>query len=63
MKLRTIRETLSELKTQDPNTPISECYLRRLIKQEVIPHYNSGRRLFVNLDDVYKYFNSGDING
>lgn len=63
MKLRTIRETLLELKTQDPNTPISECYLRRLIKQEVIPHYNSGRRLFVNLDDVYRYFNNGEANG
>lgn len=62
MKLRTIRETIILLREEDPNTSINENYLRKLIKQDQIPHYNSGRRLFVNLDDLYAYFSGAEAH-
>ena len=56
LKLRTVSEMVSEIKQSDPESPISECYLRRLLKQKEIKMYTSGRRIFVNATEVYKYF-------
>ncbi len=56
-RMRTIKETISELKTIDKNTSFTEYALRMAIKSGSIPHIQSGNKILVNFDTVQRYLN------
>lgn len=57
--IRTVRQCISIIKKCDPNTAISEWYIRQLCKGGKIAAYSSGNKLLVNLDSLLAYLNRG----
>lgn len=49
-RIRGIKDAAAELKQADPNTPIREKTLRRLILSGSIPSIKVGRRYYINMD-------------
>lgn len=58
-KMRTIRQCYEYFKSQDPESSISEYYLRCLVKQNKVPVFYTGRKRLINLDKLIEYLNSG----
>jgi len=43
---------------EDPESGITEYYLRGLVKQNKVPVFYAGRKCLVNLDKLIEYLNS-----
>lgn len=57
VRMRTVKATVEYFKQQDPETPVNEYMLRRLIKQNKIPVVNAGNKVLINLDRFIEYLN------
>ena len=61
-RIRNISGALTEIKSQDPDSPISENFLRRLIKYGNIPCVRSGRWIFIDMDVLDDYLRNPQTN-
>ncbi len=63
-RMRTVAQVVEYFKEEDPESGITEYYLRGLIKQKKIPVLHAGRKSLINLDKLVEYLNCGiqDIN-
>ncbi len=60
---RTIPEAIKELKTEDPNTAITNCSIRNLVKEEKISFIKDGRTTKIDLIELKEYYrNMGRIS-
>lgn len=59
-RMRTIKQTIQELKAMDSETAFTETALRRAISSGAIPHLRAGNKILVNLDNVELYL-SGQL--
>ena len=60
---RTIPEAIKELKTEDPNTAITNCGVRNLVKEEKISFIKDGRTTKIDLIELKEYYrNMGKIS-
>lgn len=59
-RMRTIKQTIQELKAMDSETAFTETALRRAISSGAIPHLRAGNKILVNLDSVELYL-SGQL--
>ncbi len=57
-RMRTIKQCLEYFKKEDPDSSISEYYLRILVKQNKVPVFYAGRKQLINLDKLIDYLNS-----
>lgn len=57
-RMRTVRQCYEYFKEEDPESAISEFYLRGLVKQNKVPVFMAGRKQLVNLDKLIDYLNS-----
>lgn len=55
MRLRTVPKAVALLREEDPDTPLSEKIMHRLIKQGYIPTVHSGNKLYIDVDRVPEY--------
>ncbi|HHV09767.1 MAG TPA: DNA-binding protein [Clostridiales bacterium] len=58
-RMRTISGCMEYLRQEDPESCITEYYLRGLVKQNKVPVFHAGRKQLVNLDKLLEYL-SGD---
>lgn len=58
-KIRTIQQCIDTIKASDPDTAITEWYIRQLCKEGKIAAYSSGNKFLVNLDSLLAYLNRG----
>lgn len=56
-RMRTISQLALFFKEQDPETSITEYYLRQLVKQKKIPVFLAGKKQLINLDKLLEYLN------
>lgn len=56
-RMRTINQCLEYIKALDPESAITEWYLRTLCKNNMVLYYMTGKKILVNLDDLLSYFN------
>lgn len=56
-RMRTIPEAAAELRRIDPDTAITEYFIRRMVLDGTIAGLRNGRRRFVNLDALLDYLN------
>ena len=59
LRMRTIKQALSEIKNFDPETAISERALRRLVTTSVIPSVKIGNKYLLNMEILEKYLQNG----
>lgn len=55
MRIRTIKNAYQEIREQDPNTCITEWFLRQLITGGAIPSIRAGTKWLVDLDVIEEY--------
>lgn len=56
-RMRTIKETIEELKAIDPDTAIREYFVRDLVNSGAIPCVRAGRKILINFDRFLEYLN------
>ncbi len=49
-RMRTIKEAVAEFRAADPDTAITESYLRRLVVSGQVPHVKAGNKYLLNMD-------------
>lgn len=54
-RMRTISQIMEFLKEEDPESCISEHYLRQLVKHNQVPVFHAGRRQLISLDGLLEY--------
>ena len=54
-RMRTIKASMAEIKALDADTAVTEWFIRNLCKENKVKHYNTGKKILVNLDDLLKY--------
>lgn len=55
--MRTIENALKELKLLDPQTDITDWFIRCLVRDNKIHYINSGKKIWLDLDNLIEYFN------
>lgn len=61
-RLRTIKDTISELKATDPGCQLTDWALRQLVKEGVIPSIKIGKKSLLSVEAVERYVNE-QLNG
>lgn len=54
-RMRTIKEAHQELKQLDPNTAVTEYYIKQLVLSGQIPFVTAGRKRLLNFDALLSY--------
>ena len=57
-RMRTAKEAVEEIKKVDPNTGITEYYVKQLALSGVIPSVMAGSKRLVNLNALFEYLQS-----
>lgn len=53
-KMRTVPKLVEEAKAQDPDTPLSEYFVRRLVKTGKVPHVKVYGKVLIPVEAFYK---------
>lgn len=59
IKLRLIADAYGQLKQDDPDTAITLCALRRMVKAGDIPSVHVGRKALINYDLLLQHLYAG----
>ena len=59
-KMRTIKQALSFIKELDPDSVISEWWIRKLVETNQVDYFKSGNKTYIDLDDLINYINNGN---
>lgn len=51
-RMRSIPETVKLLKSEDPQTAIKECFVRKLCKENKVKNIKLGNKFLVDYDDL-----------
>lgn len=62
-RMRTIKQCFEYFKEVDPESSISEYYLRSLVKQNKIAYFKTGSKFLINLDKLIDYLNGETVEG
>ena len=62
MKLRRIKETIMEVKREDPNSSLTEYAIRQMVINGEISHIRRGRKILIDLDELKEYLSSSARN-
>lgn len=58
-RMRTVAKILAELKALDPETEVTEYYIRHIVKDGAVPVTWAGSKALINLDDVLALLRMG----
>ena len=58
LRFRTIKQCVQEIKTIDPDTALSEWYIRALCKNGKIQYLANGTKSLVNLDSLIQFLDN-----
>jgi len=58
-RMRTAPKIAAEIKALDPNTEITEYYVRQLVKEGAVPVVWAGNKALINLNDVLNLLRTG----
>ncbi len=51
-RMRTIQQTIQYLRTKDPDTAVTEWWLRNILRAGKIRHHRAGCKFLVDLDAI-----------
>lgn len=54
-RMRFAHQCVDELRKLDPSCPITESFIRSLVKRGLVASVSIGRRRLVNFDDLLRY--------
>lgn len=56
-KLRTIEQTIAELRSEDPGCQLTDWALRQLVREGAIPSIKIGKKSLLSIEAVERYVN------
>ncbi|MBR3126363.1 MAG: hypothetical protein IKF42_13205 [Mogibacterium sp.] len=56
-KLRTIEQTIAELRAEDPGCQLTDWALRQLVREGAIPSIKIGKKSLLSIEAVERYVN------
>ena len=59
-RIRTICCALKEIKSMDPNTGMTEYFIRKLCNEGTIPCHFSGKKILLDFDALISYLDGED---
>lgn len=59
-KMKTVKQCFEEIKKLDPQTAITQWFIRCLCKENKVKHFMTGTKILVNFDDLINYLNNGN---
>lgn len=59
MKVRKIKNSLEDIKAEDPNTCLTEYAIRQMVANGEISHIKRGRKILIDLDELKEYLYNG----
>lgn len=59
-QIRTIRKAAAEIKKADPDTAITEYFIRQLVTSGAIPSIKSSTKSMIKMSDLYKYLGTNE---
>ena len=59
-RMRTIQQCTEHFKQYDPDTAISDYYIRCLVKQNKISYVMAGKKYLINLDKLIEFLNESN---
>lgn len=59
-RFRTVKQCIEIIRTIDPDTAITEWYIRQLVDSGAVISYGSGNKHLINLGSLLEYLNRGD---
>lgn len=60
-RMRTAPKIVAEIKAIDPDTEVTEFYIRRLAREGLVPVTWAGCKALINLDDVLDLLRLGTV--
>lgn len=60
-KIRTIRKAAAEIKKEDPDTAITEYFIRQLVNTGEIPSMKAKSKSMINMQDLYDYIGGCNV--
>lgn len=54
-RMRTITKTIEYLKEKDPESAISEWWIRQMVRTGQLKHHKAGNKYLINLDYLEEY--------
>lgn len=61
-RMRTTKEAAKEIKATDPNTAVTEYYIRQLALSGILPRVQAGRKMLINFDLLLEYLANPTAN-
>lgn len=61
-RLRTIRQVTADIRAEDPETAISEWFIRQAVQDGRIPAVKSGKKFLISADRVNAFIER-ELNG
>ena len=61
-RMRLARQCVDELRKLAPSCPITESFIRSLVKRGLVASVSVGRRRLVNFDDLLRYLSTPQEN-
>lgn len=58
-RMKTVEQCFTEIKKLDPDTAISQWFIRCLCKENKVKHFLTGNKILVNYDNLLCYLNNG----
>lgn len=58
MHLRKIKEAYEEIIRDDPNSSLTQYAIRQMVLNGEISHIRRGRKILIDLDELYNYLNT-----
>lgn len=62
VRMKTVEQSAKAIKELDPETAITEWFIRCLCKENKVKHFMTGTKILVNYDDLLRYLNNGFHN-
>ena len=56
-RMRVCKKCMEELRKEDPETAVTEYYIRQLVRNKKIAYVKSGRRTLINYESLLEYLN------
>lgn len=54
----TVKSTFERLKSLNPDTEISQWFIRCLCKENKVKHFMTGKKILVNFEDLLRFLNN-----
>lgn len=60
-RMRTVTQTMQYLRENDPNSAITEWWLRQMLRSGELKHHRAGNKYLINLDYLEEYLRNPPI--